>query len=118
DAGLPFRIVCGQVHKRTYPPHRLGLLRPRGQWPRRRAPQQSDELSPPHSIPSSAMMGSEYQMISRSVAIAAPQSAWVATAEVGSGAELATRLLMPPSSSAPPPIPDIRVIDWTTYALC
>src|SRR5262249_17304165 len=67
DPGLCFQIALCIPGQDPNPPHLVRLLRPRGQRPHcRRAPQQSDELSPPHSPPSSAMMGSEYQMISRS----------------------------------------------------
>ena len=41
DAGLAFRIVRGHVHEHADAPHALGLLRPRRERPRRRAPPSS-----------------------------------------------------------------------------
>src|SRR4029077_10808687 len=55
DAGLKFRIVRGYGQEYADAPHRLRLLRARSEWPRRRrAPDQRDELAPPHSITSLA----------------------------------------------------------------
>src|SRR5262249_30060585 len=55
DAGRCFRIVRGQVQKHADAPYALALLRARRQRPRRRAAEQRDELSAPHSITSSAV---------------------------------------------------------------
>ena len=51
EAGLPFRIVRGQVHKHADAPHPLGLLRACGERPRRRAAEKRDELASPHVRP-------------------------------------------------------------------
>ena len=49
DAGLCFRVALGKRHQHADPPHPLGLLRARGERPRRRrAAEQRDELAPPH----------------------------------------------------------------------
>ena len=51
NAGLSFRIVCGQVHKHADAPHPLALLRTRRERPRsRRATKQCDELAAFHLI--------------------------------------------------------------------
>src|SRR5262249_49239065 len=55
DAGLSFRIVCGESIEHADAPHSLGLLRARRERPRGRgAAEQRDDLAPPHSITSSA----------------------------------------------------------------
>src|SRR5262245_62055390 len=55
DAGLSFRIVRSYVHKHADASHPLALLRPCRERPRRRAPEQRDELAAfHHSITSSA----------------------------------------------------------------
>jgi hypothetical protein len=49
DAGLPHRIVCGEVHQHADAPHPLALLRARHERPlRRRAGGQRDELASLH----------------------------------------------------------------------
>jgi hypothetical protein len=48
-AGLPFRIVRGQVHEHPDAPHALGLLRARDERPPdRRAAEKGDKFPPPH----------------------------------------------------------------------
>src|SRR5262245_5355927 len=50
-------LICHSgrtAHEHADPPHPLPLLRPPREWPRRRATEQCDERSPPHSITSSA----------------------------------------------------------------
>src|SRR5262249_29116708 len=50
---LPLRVITGP-HQHSDVSYSLGLLRPRGERPRRRAAEQRDELAAPHSITSSA----------------------------------------------------------------
>src|SRR5262249_35748500 len=52
ETGLSLRIVLGHVHEHADAPH--ALLRARSDRPRRRAAEQSDELSTLHSMTSSA----------------------------------------------------------------
>src|SRR5262249_37805089 len=53
-APLNFGIVGGKRREHPHAPHTLGLLRGRRERSRRRAADERDELSPPHSITSSA----------------------------------------------------------------
>src|SRR5262245_16497198 len=48
-ARLAFRIILRIVHQHCDPAHPVRLLRACRKWPRRRAAEKSDELSPPHS---------------------------------------------------------------------
>jgi hypothetical protein len=48
------RVAFIATHEHADPPHAAGLLRPRSQRQRRRAPEPRDELPTPHSITSSA----------------------------------------------------------------
>jgi len=43
---LSLRIAFSEVHEDRDAPHPLGLLRPRREWPRRRAAEQRDEIAP------------------------------------------------------------------------
>src|SRR5262245_51787774 len=55
ETGLTIHIVRGLANEHSDPPHLLGLLRARREWPRGcRAAEQCDELALPHSITSSA----------------------------------------------------------------
>jgi hypothetical protein len=56
---LTFRFVFGNTHQLADSPHPLGLLRARCQWPRCRAAYQCNEITPSHSITSSARASSE-----------------------------------------------------------
>src|SRR5262245_400297 len=57
DAGLKFRIVRGYGQEHPEAPHRVLLLRTRGERPCRRTAEQRDEVAPPdHSITSSAVI--------------------------------------------------------------
>src|SRR5262249_15105006 len=59
EASQRFGIVCGEVHEHADAPYALALLRARRERPRsRRAAEQRDELTPPHSITSSAATSS------------------------------------------------------------
>src|SRR5262249_41688427 len=53
-ARLSFWIILRIVHQHCDSAHPVGLLRACRNWPRRRAAEKSDELSPPHSITSLA----------------------------------------------------------------
>jgi hypothetical protein len=48
EAKLRLRIVLVVLSEHADPPHALGLLRPRREWPRRRRAKPRDELSPSH----------------------------------------------------------------------
>jgi hypothetical protein len=48
EVGFCLRIVFIERYQNADPPHATGLLRPRRQRPRRRAPDNRDELAPPH----------------------------------------------------------------------
>src|SRR5262249_33854017 len=52
--GLPFRIIRRQMHKNADQPQPVWLLRPRREWPCRRAAEKRDERTSPHSTTSSA----------------------------------------------------------------
>src|SRR6516225_1778052 len=58
DARLTFRLVSAVVHQHADAAHSAGLLRASAERPCRRAAQECDELSPPHSITSSARASS------------------------------------------------------------
>src|SRR5262245_16818626 len=45
DAQLSVRITGGKAHQHADATHSLPLLRPRRQWPRRRAAEQRDDLT-------------------------------------------------------------------------
>src|SRR5262245_51668638 len=62
-ARLRFRIVDRSSNEHSKAPHPHGLLRPRSHRPCSGAAQQSNELTPPHSRPSSTMTRPHYQMI-------------------------------------------------------
>jgi hypothetical protein len=51
DAGVTFWIVRGRVHEHTDPPHLLGLLRARGERPRRRTTENTEKRPSPHVRP-------------------------------------------------------------------
>ena len=54
NASLKLRIVRSGGQEHANASHALALLRPRHEWPSRRAAEQRDELAPFHSITSSA----------------------------------------------------------------
>src|SRR5262249_12386106 len=55
DAGLHFRIICGNHHQDANAPQPLAVLRPRGERPRRnRASNHLDEVAPSHAARSGA----------------------------------------------------------------
>src|SRR5262249_33868177 len=56
--GLRFNVGLGKGVEHCNAPYALSLLRPRRNWPRRRAAEQHDEVAPVHSITSSASASS------------------------------------------------------------
>jgi len=59
-APLSFGIVGVKRREDPHAPYPLGLLRARHEWPRDgRAAKQGNEITPPHSITSSAMASSD-----------------------------------------------------------
>jgi hypothetical protein len=64
DVSLPLRIVFVKRHEHADAPHPVALLRPCHHRPRRRAPEERDELAPPnHWITSSAVANSVSGMV-------------------------------------------------------